>query len=79
MATTKVRNHKPFQNDVLRFRVLEDAREAIYRLRTLKSLLTPQDEETLAILMDKELMTHLEKSLQEEARGKREPLRNILK
>ncbi len=58
---------------------LEEAREAVVKLKTLKPLLSPKDEETLAILIDKQLMGHLEKSLSEEARGKVEPLKNILK
>ena len=79
MATTKTHSSGSLQNAVVRSRVLEDAREAIYRLRTLRPLLTPGDAETLAILMERELMIHLGKSLQEEASGKMEPLRNILK
>lgn len=63
----------------LRFRAFEEAREAVVRLRTLKPFLSPQDEEALALLMDRELMAHLEKSLKEADQGKVEPLRNILK
>ena len=79
MVVTKTRNNKPLRNVAARLRVLEDAREAIYRLRTLRPLLSPADAETLAILMDRELVEHLGKSLQEETSGKVEPLRNILK
>lgn len=60
------------------FRALEEAREAVIKLKTLQPLLSPQDEETLAILMDQELMTELEKSLEEAEKGKIEPLTSIL-
>lgn len=60
------------------FRVFEEAHEAVVKLKTLKPFLSPQDEETLAILIDKELMNHLEKSLREANEGKIEPLQNIL-
>lgn len=60
------------------FKVFEEAREAITKLKTLKPFLSPQDEETLAILMDKELVAHLEKSLKEAESEKFEPLKNIL-
>jgi len=63
----------------LRFRALDQAREAVIRLRTLKPFLSPQDQETLALLMDKEFMVHLEKSLKEEEEGRIEPLESILK
>lgn len=61
-----------------RFRVFKEAHEAVTKLRTLRPFLSPEDEETLAILMDKELMGHLEKSLSEAEKGRTEPLRNIL-
>lgn len=73
MAQTKL---KP---NPLRFRALEEAREAVLKLSTLKPLLTPQDEETLALLMDKKLMIQLEKSLGQAEAGKLEPLHNILR
>ena len=63
----------------LRFRVLEEARDAVAKLRVLRPLLSPQDRETLAILMDQNLMRHLDKSLREAASGKTEPIGNILK
>ena len=58
---------------------LEEAREAVVKIKTLKPLLSPKDEETLAILMDKELMSHLDISLKEAKEGKIEPLENVLK
>lgn len=79
VMATKIRTGKHLLRTPVQFRVLEEAREAVYRLRALRPLLTPQDEETLAILMDKELTRHLEKSLREEADGDLEPLENILK
>ena len=57
----------------------EEAREAVVKIKTLKPLLSPKDEESLAILVDKELMTRLGKSLKEANEGKVEPLENILK
>ena len=62
-----------------RFRILEEARDAVAKLRVLRPLLSPQDRETLAILMDQDLMQHLDKSLCETVSGKTEPLANILK
>jgi len=56
----------------------EEAREAVIKIKTLKPLLSPKEEESLAILMDKELMGHLRKSLEEVRAGKIEPLENIL-
>lgn len=76
---TKTRTGKNLLRAPVQFRVLEEAREAVYRLRALRPLLTPEDEETLTILMDKELIRHLEKSLREEANGDLEPLGNIWK
>lgn len=67
------------KSNSLHFRALEEAREAVLKLSTLKPLLTSQDEETLALLMDKELMAQLEKSLGEAEAGKLEPLHNILR
>ena len=60
------------------FRILEEAHEAITKLKTLSSLLTPQDQETLALLMDKELARQLEQSVDEAKKGKLEPLESIL-
>lgn len=57
--------------------ILEEAREAIMKLKTLKPFLSPQDQETLSILMDRELVSHLKKSLKEASAGKFEPLKNI--
>ena len=60
------------------FRALEEAREAVIKLGTLKSFLSPQDEETIALLMDTKLMVHLERSMNEASDGQFEPLENIL-
>ena len=56
----------------------EEVREAVVKIKTLKPLLSPKDEETLAILIDKGLVNHLAKSLREAKEGKTEPLENIL-
>ena len=61
------------------FRALEEAREAVITLRTLRPLLSEQDEETLALLVDRELMRDLETSLKEAEDGKLEPISSILK
>lgn len=61
------------------FKPLEEARKAVFKLNFLKQYLTPQDEETLEILMDKKIMARLEKSLIEAKNGQFEPLANILK
>lgn len=60
------------------FRIFEEAHEAVTKLSVLKPLLSPQDEETLSILMDKKLMERLEKSLKEAGKGRLESLKNIL-
>ncbi|OGF22190.1 hypothetical protein A2Y83_03565 [Candidatus Falkowbacteria bacterium RBG_13_39_14] len=65
-------------NFPLRLKIFEEAQEAINKLKILKPLLTPQDEETLSILMDKKLLSHLDKSIKEANEGKLEPLKNIL-
>ena len=75
--TTTTQKQSPANH--VRFRILEEARDAVAKLRTLRPLLSPQDQETLAILMDQDLMQHLDKSLREAASGKTEPLVNILK
>lgn len=61
------------------FKPLEEAREAVFKLNFLKQYLTPQDEETLEILMDKKIMAHIEKSVIEAKNEQFEPLSNILK
>ncbi|TSC79269.1 MAG: hypothetical protein G01um101429_504 [Parcubacteria group bacterium Gr01-1014_29] len=60
-------------------KTFEEARNAVIKLKTLQPLLSPADEETLSILMDKHLMDHLAQSLDEAVRGKLEPLNKILK
>ncbi|MAG28792.1 hypothetical protein CL632_01430 [bacterium] len=59
-------------------RAFEDAREAVFTLRDSRSSLSPQEKETLSILMDKELMGQLNTSLRDARDGKVEPLENIL-
>ncbi len=60
------------------FRVLEEARDAVTKLRTLRPLLTPQDSETLAVLMDEEVMDHLDNSIREAEAGDTDTLGSIL-
>lgn len=72
-------NKKSATKKIAVFRPFEEAREAVLKLNFLKQYLTPQDEETLEILMDKKIMAHLEKSLIEANEGQIEPLSNILK
>ena len=66
------------KNTPHRFHAFEEAREAVTKLRTLKAFLSPQDEQTLALLMDRDLMRHLQKSLKEAEQGKVVPLHSIL-
>lgn len=61
------------------FKALEEARDAVIKLKALQPLLSPEDEETLAILMDKQLIDQLTQSLKEAHKGKLEPLNSILK
>ena len=71
----KTRSHsKPASN--LAF---EEAREAVVKIKTLQPLLSSKEEETLSILMDKELLSHLKTSLNEAKNHQLEPLENILK
>lgn len=79
MATRSPTKHNMPRIPDTHFGILDEAREAVIKLRTLKPFLTPRDEETLELLMDKELMTHLAKSLKEAKEGKIEPLEDILK
>ena len=55
----------------------EEAHDALVRLGTLKKFLTPADEETLAILADKELLSDLEESFSDERKGNVYPLESI--
>jgi predicted lipid-binding transport protein (Tim44 family) len=77
MATKAKKRQAPAAKS--RFRALEEARDAVTKLQTLRPLLSRADEETLAILIDRQLLDHLDKSLAEAARGKTEPLSRILK
>lgn len=58
---------------------MEEARDAVIKLKTLQPLLSPEDEETISILMDKQLTDQLTQSLKEAEKGKLEPLSSILK
>ena len=59
--------------------VLEEAKDAVVKLKSIKPFLTRADEETLGILIDKELMKTLSKSLDEAGRGEYKPLKSVLK
>ena len=59
--------------------VLEEAKDAVTKLKSIKPFLTHADEETLGILMDKELMKTLSKSLDEARRGEYKSLKSVLK
>ena len=56
----------------------ERARDAVLTLQDSRSALSPQDEETLGILIDDRLMGHLATSMREAKQGKVEPLESIL-
>lgn len=58
---------------------LEEAKDAVTKLKSIKPFLTPADEETLGILIDKELVKTLSKSLAEAKKGKYVPLESVLK
>lgn len=58
-------------------KAFEEAREAIVRLKTLKRFLTSADLETLEILLDKQSMETLSKSVEEARTGKYEPIKKI--
>jgi len=74
---TKIRSRS--EASPVNFRALEKARDAVATLRAIKPLLSPRDEETLSILIDKQLMEVLDKSIREAASGKLKPLASILK
>lgn len=66
-------------NSNINLYALKEAQEAIFKILTLKPLLSKKDEETLSLLLDKKLMNQLKKSLKEAEIGELEPLKNILK
>lgn len=58
----------------------EEAREAVVRLSVLRKFLSPADEETLGLLMDKKFMSHLKTSLNEsKVKSRLSPLASVLK
>lgn len=57
---------------------LKEAESAVRKLAQIKPLLSPQDEETLEILMDQELMNTLSNSIREAEAGEYEPIETIL-
>ncbi len=66
------------QTEDTRALVFQLAEEAIIKLKTLARLLSSEDRETLSILMDTEMMSDLNWSIQEAAAGKYEPIESIL-
>jgi hypothetical protein len=79
MSTRVPVKHNASHTPNSQFQIFEEAQEAVIKLKTLKPFLMPRDEETLELLMDKELMAHLAKSLKETEKRKLEPLDHILK
>jgi len=59
-------------------KAFEEAREAVIKLETLTQFLSPADLETLEILLDKETINFLSKSLAEAEKEKFEPIEKIL-
>jgi hypothetical protein len=57
---------------------LEEAKDAVTKLKSIKPFLTAVDEETLSILIDKELVNTLSKSLSEAKREEYKPLESVL-
>ncbi len=66
------------QKSISTFVVFEEARETVVRLSTLQKFLSPADEESLALLMDKKFMKHIEQSLDDVKKGKVEALSSVL-
>jgi hypothetical protein len=65
---------KKQKNAESHFRAFEEARDAVTKLRALRPLLSSRDAETLGIIMDRDLMRHLDESTREARAGKTEPL-----
>ena len=59
--------------------IFEEAREAVITLKNLRKYLTQAELETLEILLDKNAVRQISKSLKEAGKGKFEPIKNILK
>lgn len=59
--------------------IFEEAREAVITLKNLRKYLTPSELETLEILLDKNAVRQISRSLKEAEKGKFEPFKNILK
>ena len=72
-------NTKSSSKDTVRFYAFEKAREAALTLLELRESLEPGELETLEILLDKESVDQLSKSVKEAQEGKLEPIENILK
>ena len=66
------------QREDTRALVFQLAEEAIIKLKTLAQLLSPEDRETLSVLMDTEVVSDLNVSIQEAATGEYEPIESIL-
>lgn len=79
MPQTKIKISPQQRKIHTRSGAFKKAHEAVKTLWTLTPLLSSKEEETLAVLVDKELVSQLDKSLSEVRKGRTEPLKNILK
>ena len=73
VITTKNRN----KNRALSLKVFEEAQEAVIKIKTLRKFLNPADLETLEILLDKEAVTTISKSVKEASSGNLEPIEHL--
>ena len=62
------------KNKMLNLKVFEEAQEAVVKIKTLRKFLSPADLETLEILLDKEAVATISKSVREASSGKFKPI-----
>ncbi len=56
----------------------EKAREAVLMIQTLRPTLSSSELETLTLLLDKEALETIEKSVEEAEQGRLEPLEEVV-
>jgi len=72
-------SQKTSNKEETRIQIFEEAKAAAFLLLKLKKFLTPSELETLEILLDKDSLSQIEKSLKEVKKGKIKPLKTLLK
>jgi hypothetical protein len=60
---------RDMENAVKNLKAFEDARNALVKIQTLVSVLSPTDVETLELLLDDEAMEIIAQGVEEEKRG----------